>query len=292
MKIAKLFRKGMPSYVAQRFVTYWPARKTAISLIAATKPSAKSLLNNNQQDAIRDLETEGIHFLPGYFSKEQVESVKTQLAGHKVHERYAPYRKNLDLNNMPEHVHVAAYATEAVLQCKELVAAANDPKLLSIAAAYLGCKPTISNISVWWSIPDDGSAQEAENYHRDVDDWKFVKFFMYLTDVDDGTGPHRFVKKSHRSTHFSKIRRLQDDEVAAKFPKEDHLSISGKAGDAFLEDTFGIHKGQPPLRGRRLLFQVEYSINPIAVYNYAPVRMPKGGFDPYVNRLYLDQVSA
>jgi hypothetical protein len=288
MKALKLLRKGMPSYAAQRVVTYWPLRKTAISLIAATRPSGRELAAGAETEALRNLETDGIHFLRGYLNSEAVARIRAHIEGHKVHERHAPFRKDLDLGDLPPHVHVADYKPEVVASCKDLVDAANDPKLLAIASAYLGCKPTISNMALWWSIPDDGSAQEAENYHRDCDDWKFVKFFIYLTDVDEGCGPHCFVRKSHRSTKLSRLRRLTDEEVTAHFPKTDQMRITGKAGDAFMEDTFGIHKGQPPLHGRRLLFALEYSINPVAVYKYNPLRVKDFHHDPYVNRLYLE----
>ena len=38
--------------------------------------------------------------------------------------------------------------------------------------------------------------------------------------------------------------------------------ITGRAGDAFMEDTFGLHKGQLPRKGIRLLAQFRYSVTP------------------------------
>ena len=176
-----------------------------------------------------------------------------------------------------------------MLQQPDIVALTHHPLLLDVATAYLGCRPTISSMSVWWSLPGGGAAQEAENYHRDVDDWRFVKFFLYLTDVDAECGPHRFVRGSHRSSRFLLIRRIDDAEVARAFPAADHLEMTGRAGDAFLEDTFGLHKGQPARKGRRLVLQIQYSVNTIPVYDYRPVAAaePPRGFDPYVARLYI-----
>ena len=152
----------------------------------------------------------------------------------------------------------------------------------------LGCKPTISNLSIWWSLVADGTAQEAENFHRDVDDWRFVKFFLYLSDVDADAGPHHFVRGSHRRARFLKKRRLTDAEVRGVFGDKDMLVTQGRTGDAFLEDTFGIHKGQPPKLRNRLLLQAEYSINPVAVYTYDPIPM-HSRVDPYINRLFVSQ---
>ena len=222
-----------------------------------------------------------------FWSAEQVTEITEFLDGKTLRERFSPFRSGFTINDVPEKVHVAEFDTETILKCPYILDVANNPKLLSIASGYLECKPTISNISIWWSIPDDGSAQEAENYHRDVDDWKFVKFFLYLSDVDERSGPHRFIKKSHRSTKLRQLARLDDQDVIAAFPEDDQLLITGKRGDAFLEDTFGIHKGQPPLDKRRLLLQVEYSINPISVYDYKPIPLTGPKVDGYVNRLYV-----
>jgi hypothetical protein len=216
--------------------------------------------------------------------------IHAHLEGACLRERFPPYRGLFKLENIPQNVHVAEYLTEHIVKCPDLLKIANDPRMLAAAASYLGCKPTISNLSIWWSLPADGTAQEAENFHRDVDDWRFVKLFVYLSDVGMGGGPHCFVRGSHRSWRFLRKRRLADQEVSAMFPAADMLQIQGRAGDAFLEDTFGLHKGQPPRSERRLLFQVEYSVNPIAVYEYDPAAMSVPvEIDPYVNRLYIRQ---
>jgi hypothetical protein len=218
-----------------------------------------------------------------------MERISAHLRGARLNERFPPCRTDFTLATVPENVHVAEYQTAHILRCPDVVAIANHPLLVDAAARYLGCKPTISNLSIWWSLCADGTAQEAENYHRDVDEWRFVKFFLYLTDCDDSSGPHCFIRGSHTSRRFLRIRRISDGEVSAVFPPEDRLRITGSAGDAFLEDTFGLHKGTPPIAKPRLLFQVEYSINPIAVYEYRPDGAAPAGLDidRYVNRLYI-----
>jgi hypothetical protein len=227
--------------------------------------------------------------LPSFAGPEVVARIKAHLAGAILNERFYPYRSGFSIDSVPQNVHVAEYSTEYILKCEDVLALANHPVLLETSARYLGCKPTISNISIWWSLPADGLAQEAENYHRDVDEWRFVKFFLYLTDVDQSAGPHCFVRGSHRSSRFLRIRRIDDKDVSAAFPVSDALKIMGRTGDAFLEDTFGLHKGQPPTDSPRLLMQVEYSINPIAVYRYCPTRLSTASMDvdQYVNRLYF-----
>ncbi len=287
MNYQKLLRRGMLSYAGQRLTTYWPVRKRFASLAAMTKPKHSRALSQRSQVIVSELEREGIHFMRGHVDAACLAAIHRHLDGHIVHEGFSPFRKNLRLDSMPNDVHVGRYPADVIVTSDELMGIANDPALLEVAAGYLGCKPTIANLGLWWSFPTDGSAQEAENFHRDVDDWKFLKLFVYLTDVGPTAGPHAFVKGSHRSTKFLRLRRLEESEVANEFPAEKILSITGKAGDAFFEDTFGIHRGVPPITERRLLFQVEYAINPLAVSVYQPVPSSRRDIDPYTNRLYL-----
>ena len=288
MKLHKLARPGMLSYAAQRVITKNPYRDRIASMIARTKPQIDTSGDPKVEDGVSQLKDRGIYMMPGYLDAAGIQEIRATLDGMPLDERFKPHRKDLDLDNMPAHVHVAEYRTDAILRSKTVMRIANDPHLLAIAGNYLGCKPTISSMSIWWSLPADGTAQEAENYHRDVDDWRFVKFFLYLTDVDVSSGPHRFIQKSHRSNALSEIKRLSDIEVATHFPEADHLELIAPAGDAFMELTFGIHKGQPPIKHRRLLLQVEYSINPIAVYDYSPQKIGINDYDRYVNRLYIN----
>jgi hypothetical protein len=291
VKLNELFRPAVWNYAVQRLCTWYPLRRLLSAIIAATKPSHQGggSASEKVDKLVQDIRQDGIAFLPGFVAPDTIARIKAHLQGASLRERFPPCRTNFTIENVPTNVHVAEYSTEHVVRSPDVLALANHPRLVDAAGRYLGCKPTISNIGIWWSLPADGTAQEAENYHRDVDDWRFVKFFLYLTDVDEAAGPHCFVRGSHRSTRFLRIRRIKDEEVTKIFPKGAQLHHVGKSGYAFMEETYCLHKGQPPIGGRRLLLQVEYSVNPIAVYKYRPssLSFENPTIDPYVNRLFL-----
>jgi hypothetical protein len=68
--------------------------------------------------------------------------------------------------------------------------------------------------------------------------------------------------------------------------------FTGKAGTAFLENTYGFHRGVPPTEKPRLLFQVLYSLRNSIYGPDEPVArigadgIP-AGIDPFINRVYL-----
>jgi hypothetical protein len=293
MKLSRLTEKGMISFAAQRLCTWYPLRQAISSLLASMKPQQKSPALKETKAIVDQLRESGIFMMPQFVDEKAVENIKRHCEGQLVHERYGE-KRSFGLDSVPEGVHVGHYNADQFLDCDEVISIINNPLLLGVATDYLGCVPTISALTLWWSFPTGGKPKEAENYHRDVDDWKFVKFFVYLTDVDSESGPHKFVRRSNKSWKFLLNRRFTDKEVESQFAKDDCLTITGKAGDAFFEDTFGLHKGQPPASHRRLVLQLEYSINPIAAYSYKPQRLRVGDSltEPYAARMYLREATS
>jgi ectoine hydroxylase-related dioxygenase (phytanoyl-CoA dioxygenase family) len=94
---------------------------------------------------------------------------------------------------------------------------------------------------------------------------RWVKFFFYLTDVTEESGPHIFVPKSHldRGLPFSLrskgYTRLEDSHVDKVFPKASWKVFTGPIGSMIVEDTRGLHKGKHVENGDRLVFQLQYT---------------------------------
>lgn len=146
-------------------------------------------------------------------------------------------------------------------ECRTVKKLAHNQKILSIAKQYLGADPSIKSVAIWWSFPPpDGTHSVEYGFHYDIDAYKFLKFFIYLVDVDENTGPHTIIPGTHKNKSFfeKKNRRLTDAQVQEKYNGRP-VTILGKIGDGFFEDTFTYHKGNTPLKPR-LMLQVEYSI--------------------------------
>lgn len=156
---------------------------------------------------------------------------------------------------------------------KSVAAAARlsqDPFLLLVAAQYLESLPRHVGTNMWWSFPVEASEEDrsrnAQVYHADVDDFAFLKFFFYLTDVSPGDGTHVCVPGSQRSPLIARfsdrwnIRRYRDDEVERHYGSQAPLEIHGSKGTGFAEDTLCIHRGMPVVARARLLIQVQYAL--------------------------------
>jgi hypothetical protein len=276
-------------FYLQRQVLKPTSRQRISRMIAGLKPTA-SAQATPEMEKVQALDTEGFVMLPPLLSASQIADVFAFIKDKKCYDRWKPQSGEFLIEDAPANCHTAPYREQNIVECPHLMEAANNPTVLSIVSKLLGCKPTISNLGLWWSLSGHSEAEEAENFHRDVDEWHFIKLFVYLTDVTEQSGPHVFVKGSQREAKLLPIRRYMDQEVEAAFGRERVIHFTGAAGTNFLENTFGFHKGQLPQSGIRLLFQAQYSLLPIALYNYTPCLLaaPRAdSLDPYINRLYV-----
>jgi hypothetical protein len=287
-----LVDKRYRQFYAQRQIRSVPSRERKANTLANSLPGFKGAGDTSAEAAI--LKDRGYLFLDNLILPIQLEDMRTFFSENACADPYRPQLgKFIAPGNAPPQTHVAFFSNEIVVRAPHVLEIANDPKVLSIVSGFLGAKPTISNLTAWWSMPNkDGKAEQAEQFHRDVDDIRFVKLFCYLTDVDGASGPHVFVPGSQNIDRLTTIRRYEDREIAAAFGEKNLSMFTGKAGTAFLENTYGFHRGVPPTKKPRLLFQVLYSLR---ISIYGPDR-PVGrigadgipaGIDPFINRVYL-----
>jgi Phytanoyl-CoA dioxygenase (PhyH) len=279
-------------YHRQRRVTDINEREGIADRFAATLPCSRADDLASHSEAITKLRDDGIVFLDGVISDAQLIDIRKYFAKLPAHDPYRPDQgKFLAPDEVPVQTHVSHYSYDQILAAPHLMDIANDPRILLAVEGVLGAKPTLAAIRVWWSTPtQDGEPEHAELFHRDVDDLRFVKLFVYLTDVDVNTGPHIFVSGSHRQNRLMAISRYKDSEVEQAFGSANILTLTGKAGTAFLENTFGMHRGMPPRQGPRLIFQPLYTLRPVIFGPRKPIGHLEdfsGSFDPYVNRVFL-----
>lgn len=156
------------------------------------------------------------------------------------------------------------FPTDAILSQNDIEALALDPLFLNIAQEYLGIKPILNTLNMWWSFPVKENAKfaagAAQQYHFDMDQLKWLKFFFYLTDVDSATGPHCYVRGTHKRlpAKFRKRGRFSDDDVHAYYGA-DVVELTAPKGTVMAVDTRGLHKGKSLERGERLILQFQFS---------------------------------
>jgi hypothetical protein len=277
------------AYYVQRCITHPTVRRCVASVLAAGVRSRHATLATRRepdlQDGLGGLERDGIAMLPNLFSASELADVVSFFANQPL---VAPGGRRVTREGLPPEATMGEYDLATVVACPWLMTAINRADILRLASAFLGCKPTLCSLGVRWSFPSGKSPAATQAFHRDPDDWRFLKLFVYLTDVDSESGPHIYVAGSHNTRGPWRAKTYAQEQLEARFGKQNMRAILGARGTTFVADTSGIHAGIPPQRAPRLLLQAQYSILPNFALRYMPVDDPSHHrLDSYVNRLVL-----
>lgn len=281
-------------YYAQRMITQPILRRAVTASVAAgvnflhpptELETDKSTADMDYAKATESLRHNGYAMLPDMLSPLLISEMKAFLAKEHVVLRNGAHVR---ANQIPAGTTLADFSLETVLHCPHVLALANTPTIIRMAVDYLGCLPTISTIGIRWSFPGVNEEATTQAFHRDPDDWRFFKLFVYMTDVDEESGPHLYVPRSHLTAGSLRARRFEQTEIENKYGKNSITAVTGPTGTTFVADTYGIHAGPIPKSKTRLMLEVGYSVLPVFAFRYKPLHIqPRPRVDRYINRLLI-----
>lgn len=141
---------------------------------------------------------------------------------------------------------------------KLLFSLANDEYILKNIEQYFGFTPVLRFLSVWIDYPNPEADEEilTQNFHRDPEDFRLVKVFLLLNDVDENNGPFEFVNCSH--LHPWKNYYIQDKTKDIFYKDKKITSCTGKKGTLIMADTNGLHRGKKILEHYRVMAVINY----------------------------------
>ncbi|RJF76797.1 hypothetical protein D3877_28345 [Azospirillum cavernae] len=156
---------------------------------------------------------------------------------------------------------------QTLLDDPDIQALMCDPSLFSFMQQHLGCEPICVGPVMRWSVPSDRTSPSdalAQLYHWDADAVKWLKIFLYLTDVDETSGPHVYIKGTHRPYAKPKdllnrfYARISDEDIERYYDEDQIITVCGPQGSIIFGDTRCYHKGLKPTKNRRLLLQFNF----------------------------------
>ncbi len=143
-------------------------------------------------------------------------------------------------------------------------------EFLYLASLYLGIYPFLGRFYAWYDFPTNENETSTQCWHRDTDDKKFFKIFIYLNEVNNGNGPFCYIKKTHQSNknveakkHFKKTNHstfniLEDNDVKNLYLEQDIMECNGSLGTTIFADTSGYHRGKKLKNDKRIMLVFEY----------------------------------
>jgi hypothetical protein len=235
------------------------------------------------------LRGKGFTKLPTTLSGQEIREIRAYFEANPVHK--GPHIYSFDgrpkrMDEARRDFSMAGYRFDQVVRAPHLVDTFNDPQLIDFIEAYFGCVPTLYSMNAWWSFPATRPELiHSQHFHRDIDDWRFVTLFLYLTDVDLIGGPHQVIEGSQTLdgvTRLASMARAMGRDVggfdpAASFVntagedlsrtcerlfKEFIFNATGPAGTMWLVNTMALHRGLMPTTEPRLIVWARYGLGP------------------------------
>jgi len=176
---------------------------------------------------------------------------------YKGHIKNDLYSDHIPITDYTEfklpHPGIYCWSMKDLLQNKTITDIASSPLIIDFVSNYLGCLPTCYGINCMLS--HGTSRHGTTSRHRDLDDFKFLSVFIYLTDVDLTCGPHLY----ELGTHLGNPNGRHGNELPDT-PREKKI-FTGIAGEGFVEDNWGVHHGLTISPGKsRICLWIRYGL--------------------------------
>jgi hypothetical protein len=257
--------------------------------VLGSTPSAMVLTELAPEEIVRRIGRDGI--ADGLrLSEETVADMLSFAARAPCYGNYTPDRR-LDYDQfgcpIPAGAVVGSYLDD-VADWEVMRRLWQDPIILAIAAEYLGRRPVPIEVRLWWSFRSDHTSPALraiyaqDHFHYDLDNWRAIKFFFYLTAVGAENGPHLYIRTSHRNRSIRDqlwpVRGRSNGYIAARFDPGNLTVIQGPAGTGFTEDPYGFHTGTAVRGASRLMLEIVYGVSATDVpdYNLQKIRRMAG----------------
>jgi len=140
-------------------------------------------------------------------------------------------------------------------------------RLLDVANAYLCMWSKLEYLDLWYTPPaEGGERQVSQRWHRDFNDRRLVKAFIYLVDVDEGAGPFEYVPRTAPGGELEGLWPWRP--LGENYPPEDELAekiadravtFTGPKGTIIFCNTSGFHRGGFATEKPRVLATFTYS---------------------------------
>lgn len=197
-------------------------------------------------------------FAPGTFPEVQsILSVADRVIANEENVA-VPKKGKAHLNHLLARNDMAKYP--------ELVDFALTPAFLGAAADYLNDFPIVTQIFLWHAHAIEQSFSNSQLFHRDHDDFKQLKIFVYLSDVDMDSGPLTVLSASRTREASEKLGYLRsrkpnipDEEMAVHVSMSEPLALTGPRGTVSFADTSQVfHYGSRVTKKDRYVMVIQY----------------------------------
>lgn len=225
-------------------------------------PRSKHMTDGDIATSVEALNRQGWEILPWRLDPADVAALRAFAFSTPAYANDPSERIAIDPANIPRDYGRYSWQISDLIREPVVHKLVADGAMHRIAQDYIGCRPLLTSISLWLSPVYDG-VYTGHVYHYDNDGPGFLKFFIYLNDVDVDTGAHSFIQGSHvrrKPKNLSRSKFYEREDLLAHYGPDSEMVFCAPAGIILAEDTAGFHKGTTPRRDYRLMLQLQFAI--------------------------------
>jgi hypothetical protein len=252
------------------FYIYGGGVNEFVTYFLKVKPR-KELISKDIYNIVNKIEDSGFFLKRKFLSQSDLLELKILLKKTKFRlrntdkEEFSNEKFFFDPNNLK----AILYETETnyLLNQKIIQKIISNKEIYQIAREYFKSEPFFDHVNIGISTSfnknfnDTGDSKAAQLYHFDMDRPKWLKFLIYVCDVNEDNGPHCFVKYTHKNNGIPfRLRSQGYVRITDETLRQNNLQaerFTEKAGTAIIEDTKGLHKGEKLKDGYRILMNIQ-----------------------------------
>lgn len=240
----------------------WYVRLAKVFRPSVELPPSQWLAKEEAAKAVVALKADGCYVLPKSLSVAELEEIRAFAFSTPAYGAHLDERIFIREDRIPTDRGRYYWPMHALVQVPAVRRLIEDSALHQIAQQYLGARPVLSHVTLWMDPAYQGDF-DPHVYHYDNDGPAFLKFFFYITDVEEDTGAHRYIRNTHahqKPAPYRISRRYDENDLLNYFGADKEVVFAAPAGTIIAEDTAGFHRGTTVKRNHRLLMQFQYSL--------------------------------
>ena len=201
---------------------------------------------NEFSDVADDINEKGYCVLKNVFNKSDIKS---------LYEKTKHYFNTGDRHSIVK---------QPLINSPEILPFVFNDYMIQIAMSYLKCYPALGTLNFRKSYITDLPPEGVQLFHLDPNSPRFLKFFIYLNDVDENGGPFQIVEGSHKELYSNRYdkHRWSLTDIETTYGKDKVKSLTASMGDMIVATTNCFHRGVPPINSERTMLTLNYVIHP------------------------------
>lgn len=266
-------------YLRLKFRTNWRLIENPASRRAFAR--SKLSLSAKQREIVAELNENGVaicHINELFQSSDLWSRLSAQIKCFTESERTRGYlqeqqKKFIDTKNANAVTHyIHTYYDQEQIPLIEandpLVELSTSPQVLDVANSYLGLWSKLIYFDMWHTVPLMTDTRIlSQRWHRDPEDCKKVRIFLYYNEVDEQAGAMEYFAGSQMGGPYENLCPWSDPlttpyppdgAIEKTIPPSKHVILKGGPGTLVFCDTAGLHRGGVARTKPRILATAAY----------------------------------